>query len=280
MSFLTGNTASEKSAHAKTTIECISTLLPRCNCHIASQCMACNSNASVTNEDDRGVRKCDPRCRWPKSSSPSFFFHRPLPAMEVLFLQLVSPYMIRLELARCCLLNKQTREEFSGDLDALRCEKGSPHQKLLGSKRFVAAIHASRWWHGCTQRRWLNRVAWEAARLHAFPHRTETNYPPWRRHFCGGIAGIDRIHATTRFVSNSGAAVACPECKTASASVALWRQVGDKIIRSTPHLDIGCSSCMLSRSFHDYSVGRITIFSGSPGAGELPWSRYDDDSDE
>jgi len=206
--------------------------------------------------------------------------HPPLLAMELLLFQMSSASMTRLELARCCLLDKKTFEEFSGDLDALRCGKASPHQKLLGSKRCVAASRITRWWRGCVQRRWLNHVAFDAARMHAFPHRTETNYRPWRRLFCGGIAGIDRIHATTRFVHSSDAAVVCPDCKDAPVSVALWRQVGCKMVRSTPYLDIGCGSCMMSRSFQGHDVGWVALFSPSRGARNISWSRFDVDYEE
>ena len=226
------------------------------------------------------INTCDMKSGRPKSSSPFLLFHRPSPAMEIVWFRTVSLYLCRSELARCCLLNKDTFGEFSGDVVALRWEKGSPHQKLLASKRCVAASRASRWWRACVQRRWLNQVAWEAARMHAFPHRTETNFLPWRRHFCGGIAGIDRIHATTRYVPSSDAAVVCPHCDDAPVCVALWRQVGEKMVRSTPHLDIGCGSCMTSRSFQGHDVGWVTVFSLSRGVRNLTWRRCDAYYDE
>ena len=101
--------------------------------------------------------------------------------MIVLLLDLISPCMKRHEIARCCLLNRQAFWEFSRDLDALRCQERQPQQKLLGAKLVVATNRISRWWLACTRRQWLNQVAWDAARMHAFPHRTETNFAPLRR---------------------------------------------------------------------------------------------------
>jgi len=117
--------------------------------------------------------------------------------------------------------------------------------------------------------------------MHSFPHRTETNYPPWRRHFCGGIAGIDRILATTRYVPFFDADVACPECGTSPASVAVWRRIGEKMVRSTPYLAIGCGACMSSESCNGYDEGCITAFSQARGAKkELIWSNLEVEYDD
>jgi hypothetical protein len=172
--------------------------------------------------------------------------------------------MKRHEIARCCLLNRQAHWEFSRDLDALRCQERQPQQKLLGAKLVVAVNRISRWWLACARRQWLNQVAWDAARMHAFPHRTETNYAPWRRHFRGGIDGIKRILATTRYLVHSDADVACPECRTSPVCVALWTQVGEKMARSTPHLHIGCVACMISSPhFSHDDIVCMKVFSAS-----------------
>jgi len=176
-------------------------------------------------------------------------------------------------MARCCLLNRCMLTEFSEDLEALRIKRKLSRQKLLGSKRFVAAIQTFRWWQRVARRRWLNQVAWEAARMHAFPHRTETNYPPWRRFFCGGVAGIALIRGTTRFIPRCDTELLCPECGTSPINVAIWSQFGEKMVRSTPHIDIGCRSCMLSREYHYFDAALVSFFEARFGSTEAcRWS--------
>ena len=200
--------------------------------------------------------------------------------MDLLLLQLLSPYMKRIEIARCCLLNKLTRNEFCDDLNSLRRMEKLPNQKLIGSTRFVAASRASQWWRSCVQRQWLNRVAYDAAHMHAFPHRTETNYPPLRRHFRGGIDGIRRIRATIKYVTYSDTEIACPECETCPVTMALWTQVGERVVRSTPQLHIGCRHCIFSHSRWSHDIGWITSLTASGRLGELSWYRVDADYDE
>jgi len=112
--------------------------------------------------------------------------------------------------------------------------------------------------------------------MHAFPHRTETNYPPWRRHFRGGLAGIERIHATTRFVPCSETRFLCPVCGLSSIDTANWFQVGEGVLSSTPVIKIGCRPCIFTRDFwsHDSDAGWLTTLQASFGRSQLPWIHF------
>ena len=174
--------------------------------------------------------------------------------MEIYQIQIASQFLTRSDLVHCCLVTLCSSKTFRQDLRSLREKRPLPQCLLLGSARAVAATIISKWLQTTLMKRWLNRVAWEGARKHCFPHRTETNYKPWREHFRGGLAGIERIMTTLKFTPQLKEIPLCPECQSAPVSAAWWRHIGDCMPRSSPYLHVGCESCAISLGGYCFSM--------------------------
>jgi hypothetical protein len=163
--------------------------------------------------------------------------------MELQPLQLASSFLLADEIVRCCSTSLAAWGAFAADARGLAGRFRPRRFRLEGAARCVAARTISRLWRLRRVRAWMDAVARDAARLHAFPHRTETNYAPWRAHFRGGIAGIARIMATQRFTPHLQAHPTCPECGVGEVEVAWHWRDGCKMARSTPRLTLGCRAC-------------------------------------
>jgi len=164
------------------------------------------------------------------------------------------------------------------DLDALQIVTlKSKHNLLIGTARCIAAAIISKWWKLKLMRSWMDKVLHAAVRLHAFPHRFNTNYKPWDIHFHEGINSIQRIMHTNKFTPRLLKMPQCPCCKTAPLEAAWYRRIGCKMARSTPHIDVGCATCLqflgcdsLS-DFFDSSDALATFYNGSFRASRIMW---------
>jgi len=201
---------------------------------------------------------------------------------DVLFLELASPFLTRCDILACCKTTRLNHEVRSLDLAVLRFTPmrevpGWRHAKHLlpGTIRLTAAAKLGRWWRRSLTRRWLDLVAWSAARMHAFPHRTRANYPPWRRHFDGGLAGIGRIMATVRFTPAAlSVPLWCPVCHKAPVTCAWYYWIGTKMARSSPYISIGCASCSMAERGYRDDVVQVSYFASWLEKGcraELAW---------
>lgn len=145
---------------------------------------------------------------------------------------------------------------------------------LPGAARSVAANRLARWWLLVRFDHWLNAAAAAAVRIHAFPHRTETNYVPWRRHYGGGIVSIDRLRALRRFGSRLREAPVCPRCSAAPASAVVYKQVGCKMVSSTPHVDLYCRMCVQQAWCWEDEHVLVSHFGQFKLARTLHWHAY------
>lgn len=205
-----------------------------------------------------------------------------VPSMSGMFMEppllcIVSTSLKRADLAKCFLLSKTLYQAFRQELLALKLCSWLRLCRTLGSRRSVAAHLIAKWWFNVGRSRWLNRVAYEAVRLHAFPHRTVTNYLPWKDHFRGGILAIDRIHATKDFASPRDS-LECPVCRSAFIDTAVYTQIGEKMAQSTPRVDVGCGNCLLVLREREWSYADRALYTTLGRfrcGGEATWIRVE-----
>jgi hypothetical protein len=128
--------------------------------------------------------------------------------------------------------------------------------RLLGTIRHVAAARLSFWWQRALLRIWLDRVAYDAARMHSFPHRLITNFPPWTCHFKGGLSHISRILSTVSFTPRVETLPCCTACGRVVDAVCFFRDEV-KMVNSSPHLYVGCRECLLRAPLATHSVSTV-----------------------
>ena len=162
---------------------------------------------------------------------------------EFVFLS-VSCFLRASEIGRYCATSRPLFERYETDVSALRLTRLSSSSTILtGTARCIAVDILTSWWRRQCLQKWMDRVAWESVRFHAFPNRFNTNYEHWMSHFGHGLVSIPRIMKTVRFTPRLSKTLRCPCCKNGPIEAAWYRRFGDKMARSTPHIDVGCASC-------------------------------------
>ena len=191
--------------------------------------------------------------------------------MELL-LEHISPFLVRSDLLTCCSINQSSFVEYHYDRQALR-EHLVLVGLLTGVLRSAASGKIARWWRLRRLECWMNNVARSVARMHAFPHRTSTNYIPWKRHFTGGLAGIDRILSKTRFTPRLSKPIECSKCNKNSVDSATYLQIGSKMARSTPTVSLTCSLCADGVTDDDWDFNGVYLSSLCRWkAGDVQWT--------
>lgn len=162
---------------------------------------------------------------------------------EFVFLS-VSGFLCAKDIGKYCIASVTLAKHYEKDIGTLRLGHLSSNQvPLPGISRCLAADVLIGWWRRQRLQNWMDRVACEGVRMHAFPNRFETNYKPWRSNFSQGVVSIPRIYETVRFTPTLYKTTRCPCCQKEPIEAAWYWRDGDKMVRSTPHLDVGCLSC-------------------------------------
>jgi len=187
-------------------------------------------------------------------------------------LDLASRFFTLSDLRRCGVACKAHRETLEADLHAAAVffAPSAARRRILGRSfvaRQLAAITISRWWERLSAQAWLNCVARECLKFHAFISRLQTNYPPLQRPFGRGLRSLPRLHATRRPVRIDHPP-RCPFCSSRRIDAACYYRDGLKIARSTPYLRVGCQACVRRHLF-------TAVFpwdADEMGAGFTTWS--------
>lgn len=167
--------------------------------------------------------------------------------MERLELQLATPFLTRRDILACLLTNRRGCQSFPEDLFALKTRQRIASQRLLGAIRVTAATFVASWWKAFLIQAWIAQVAAEVEDIHP----------------SSSLGG-------SRFLRSFGPSSLCPECGVALVDTAAYDLVGEKMLRTSRFVDVGCRACVLSSPRRDPPL--VTMYHVSSRRSSLIWT--------